>query len=535
MFKSKKSSNQYNFTTQTNELLNFIKQNNKVFVPNRILLNKNLKDLLNYFHKNYLIFMKEKILLKTKEDNQKTSAKNPIISIDRNDIFLDNVDTCQRKNYQRSYLLNVELILFELYNNHRELLLKMLRLHKYSENDKDNLLDFISNIPKYRKKYVINWMNKNGIELMRSLYIFLLNGRLPDKINQLVGEDLAIYGEFTSLDIQEEIELSLPYIQKHSYSMKDTELSLIINSRQYKNISEDFIRRCFYLHFLLGRNKKINLKIWLSKLKKYLPNQREEKFLGPKEINSGCANGIEITLWRKEEISKIMIHEIIHYLDLEKFVDIDEIRGYFYKKFDIKRNVKINFFEGYTEIWTNILNICFIIFSKKNKNHKKSRKTLKKTDILSKKTITAKKVDVISRIIKMLNYELLFNLFQTAKVLDYFGYHNFSEFYNFDGIKEERKSDKYNQRTNVFSYFIGRSLIFYNLAKFINLCFKYNKQNVISNEIPAQEFINLIEDTIKNTDYVERIDKLLIFIRKNKNENDLKFRTLRFTLFETKF
>ena len=76
MFKSKKSSNQYNFTTQTTELLNFIKQNNKVFVPNRILLNKNLKDLLNYFHKNYLIFMKEKILLKTKRYTKETRKKS---------------------------------------------------------------------------------------------------------------------------------------------------------------------------------------------------------------------------------------------------------------------------------------------------------------------------------------------------------------------------------------------------------------------------------------------------------------------------
>ena len=142
---------------------------------------------------------------------------------------------------------------------------------------------------------------------------------------------------------------------------------------------------------------------------------------------------------------------------------------------------------------------------------------------------------VISEIIKLLNYELLFNLFQTAKVLDYFGYQKFSDFYKFEGIQEEKKSNKYKQRTNVFSYFIGRSLIFYNLAKFINLCFMYNKENVINNEIPAVEFIKLMEDTINNTDYVERIDKLLSFIKKNKNEKDFIFRTLRFTLFENKF
>ena len=529
MSKTKKSVNNYNFTKETTQLFDFIKQNEKVMNPNLISIDKNISNLLNYLHKNYLIFMKEKIVLKSNTDNQMTPTKNPVISIDRNDIFLDNIDTCKSKNYKRKYLLNVEVILFELYKNHKELLLKMLRLHKYSEKEKKNVLDFISKIQEFSKNYVINWMNKNGIELMRSLYIFLLNRRLPEKINQLVGEDLTIYGEFTSLDIQEEIELSLPYMQKNLYSMKDTELSLILNSRQYKSISEDFIRRCFYLNFLLGRNKKINLKIWLSKLKKYLPNERQEKFLGPKEINSGCTNGIEITLWRREEISKIMIHEIIHYLDLENIYDIEEIREYFYKKFDIKRDIKINFFESYTEIWTNILNICFIVFAKKSNKNKKSKK----------KSITFKNSDVISEIIKLLNYELLFNLFQTAKVFDYFGYQKFSDFYKFEGIQEERKSNKYKQRTNVFSYFIGRSLIFYNLAKFVNLCFMYNKDNVINNMIPATEFIKLMEDTINNTDYIERIDKLLSFIRKNKNEQkqnkmNFTYRTLRFTLFETK-
>ena len=67
----------------------------------------------------------------------------------------------------------------------------------------------------------------------------------------------------------------------------------------------------------------------------------------------------------------------------------------------------------------------------------------------------------------------------------------------------------------------------------------YNKDNVINNMIPATEFIKLMEDTINNTDYIERIDKLLSFIRKNKNEQkqnkmNFTYRTLRFTLFETK-
>ena len=215
----------------------------------------------------------------------------------------------------------------------------------------------------------------------------------------------------------------------------------------------------FYLNQFLDIKKDINLKIWMSKIKKKLPKKRGEKYLGPKEVNTGCSSGYDISLWRKEEISKVLIHEIFHFLDLERISDISILQEFVYLNFDIQRNMKINFFESYTELWANIINIFYIHFT----NLKRSKK---------------KNLNNIS-LIEMFNLELTFSIFQCAKVLNYYGYKKFEDFQN----KNENKSNRFIQKSNVFSYYIGRSLIFYNFDKFLELCLKYN-ENIVGYNIP---------------------------------------------------
>ena len=494
-----------NLTKDSKNLINYLLSLNK---KDTIKKTDNLGNLLNYLFKNYNNFTKNKINL----------VKKPIET--KRDVFLDNIDTCSRKSYKRDYLLNVEVILKFLNENHKDILLKMLNLHKYEEDKKKKLLSFIDNLGTYDKDYVFDWMNQNGIELMRSLYIFLLNNKLPEEVYKIVGGEREIYGEFTPLDIQEEIELSLPYKKELLYKMNEVELNLVINSKNKIKITEDFLRRSFFLSFLTGNSKTINIKLWLSEIKKYLPKPSQDLFLGPKEVNSGCSSAYEITLWRKEEISKILIHEVIHHLSLERIPDLIEIQEYFYKKFDIKRNVRINFFESYTEMWTNILNIFMIrIFLKKSSNSKKSIK---------------KNINKTNDILKLLNIELLFSLFQCAKVLNFYGYSSFSDFYKNEGFSEKSKSDKFKQRSNVFSYYIGRTLLFYNFDMFLKMCYTYNLNMIVENKIPASKLIELMENTINNTDYISKIDSLIKIIKTRQKQNDLIMRTMRFTVMEVK-
>ena len=516
----------YNLGVDSIKLVKFVEQ----FKTDRIKKDLNLTNLITFLSSNYNEFSKKEIKLVKKEKK-----------IKRNNIFLDNLDTCglsSRVNKNR-YLLNIELVLSFLNKNNKDIILKMLKLHKYTESKKQEILIFLDNLEKYDKEYIIEWVNLNGIELMRSLYIFLLNNKLPKQIYQILGEEREIYGEFTSLDIQEEIELSLPKLLNNTYRMDNVDIKLIMNSKEKIKMNKDFVKRCFFLHYLLKDTKPLTIKFWLSGIKKSLPKQRNEIYLGPKEVNSGCSNKVEITLWRKEEVSKVLIHEIIHHLDLESFYDLIQIQEYIYSKFDIRISNKINFFESYTEIWANIINICLLVFSCKTKSIRKTN-NIKKTNNIrkTKKRLKDNSNDILNNIlnniIELLNIELSFSLFQCAKVLHFYGYKSFREFYNINGWNEEEKTNKYHQKSNIFSYYIGRSLIFYNFNRFLDECYKYNIDSVMENRIPASIYIEIIEDTINNTNYINEIDNLINKMDQIK-ENSLIRKCMRFSAIEYDF
>ena len=475
-------------TVDSIKIINFLKKN-KI---NRI---STVKNIYTPFHKKYLGLQKKKVIL-VKEQSQ------------RNEVFLNNIDTCKRTSYKQKYRLSVDLVLSFLYKNHIDIIMKMINLHRYTEKKKKIILEFLSNLEKYDKEYIIEWINKNGIELMRSLYIFILNGRMPPEVHKIIGEEIDIYGEFTSLDIQEEIELNLGEKEIRNYKCDGSNLNLIINSRKKPEISMNFIKRCFYLNQFLDLKKDINLKIWMSKIKKKLPKKRGDQYLGPKEVNTGCSSRYEISLWRKEEISKVLIHEIFHHLELERINDISVLQEFVYQNFDIQRNMRINFFESYTELWANIINIFYIHFTKLKRTKKKSLNN--------------------SSLIEMLNLELTFSVFQCAKVLNFYGYKKFEDFNN----KNENKSNRFIQKSNIFSYYVGRSLLFYNFDKFIELCLKYN-ENIVGYNIPANEIFNLINDTLINTDYKKKVNNFIKIL--NSRNLGLVGKTLRFSAIEQKY
>ena len=124
--------------------------------------------------------------------------------------------------------------------------------------------------------------------------------------------------------------------------------------------------------------------------------------------------------------------------------------------------------------------------------------------------------------------ELTFSVFQCAKVLNFYGYKKFEDF----NQKNEIKSNRFIQKSNVFSYYVGRSLLFYNFDKFIELCLKYN-DNIVGYNIPANEILNLINDTLINTDYKKKVNN---FIKILSTRNlGLVGNTLRFSAIEQKY
>ena len=75
------------------------------------------------FTKKYLDLRQKKVIL-VKEQSQ------------RNEVFLNNIDTCERTSYKKKYRLNIDLVLSFLYKNHIDIIMKMINLHRYTEEKK---------------------------------------------------------------------------------------------------------------------------------------------------------------------------------------------------------------------------------------------------------------------------------------------------------------------------------------------------------------------------------------------------------------
>ena len=131
----------YNLGVDSKKLVKFIESIKK----DKIQKDLNLTNLITFLSSNYIEFSKKEIkLVKSKK------------KIKRNNVFMDNIDTCGTTSgvNKNRYLLNIELVLSFLNKNNKEIILKMLKLHKYPESKKQELLIFLDNLENYDKEYI---------------------------------------------------------------------------------------------------------------------------------------------------------------------------------------------------------------------------------------------------------------------------------------------------------------------------------------------------------------------------------------------
>jgi hypothetical protein len=178
-------------------------------------------------------------------------------------------------------------------------------------------------------------------------------------------------------------------------------------------------------------NKSINLYIYLSEFKKEIGYNGA---LGTIETNSGVSLTDEwLQIFRKEELYKVLIHELLHNLELdynkpERFTnDVKIIQMH-----DDSRPILIN--EAYTEVIALYLHSLYIG--------------------------TMNNLDIWQLIID----EEKFTIYQINKIFKH---------YNIVNIKHFSKPNKFIQHTNIIPYFIIKYLFLLNIKYFV-LAFNNN-------------------------------------------------------------
>jgi len=247
------------------------------------------------------------------------------------------------------------------------------------------------------------------------------------------------------------------------------------------------------IHFLFSiykNNKNIELNLYLSDKKKQLPENITNSFIfGRDQANSGCcrrSNFINDTsvvdIWRKEEILKVTVHELIHALDIDiEINDTNDIINHYQSKYNISSN-KINTNEAYTEILANIIN-CFWISQKQGKN----------------------KLNFFQ---KLLNLEKNHCLFQCSKI------------YEISDLNQ--KTIDLNYETNILAYYLIRGEIYKNFDNFLSFLKNKNKDFLTIN-------VNEWYELLRNNTKIEKSD--IIYKKEN---NDFTFKNTRMTCLELK-
>ena len=228
---------------------------------------------------------------------------------------------------------------------------------------------------------------------------------------------------------------------------------------------------------------KLILNLYLIDEKKNIKENMNE--LGKEEVNSGsCQRGETtiITIYRIEEIIKVILHELIHAFQYDDFIDNHQIIQHYRKKYNISSD-HINTNEAYTEIWANIIN-CYLISQRVGR-------------------------DRYNLFLILLSLENAFSTFQAQKV--------------FYLTKLNRKKKiNINKETNVLSYFIIRNELYGRIVPFLNFCKTNNKDYIKLNK--KEKWF----DFLKKNKKIEKNNKRFYTIHKN----NYLFTTMRMSLNE---
>ncbi len=199
-----------------------------------------------------------------------------------------------------------------------------------------------------------------------------------------------------------------------------------------------------FMRKIANKNNFLTIYIIYSDQKKQLNNNVH--CLYATHVNSGsCIPSKMITLWRSEELEKVLIHELIHFFEIDFTYLIGQ--NYFKQNYGLN-NVKAN--EAYTDSLTIIIHTIYVAFYLN--------------------------IDYM----KLLNSEFNYVLYQAAKIFNYYNIANVNDINN-----------KICQQTDVFSYFIIKASLLFNINEFI----KFINKNIYF-ENRNNEFIELIDKSI---------------------------------------
>ena len=247
-------------------------------------------------------------------------------------------------------------------------------------------------------------------------------------------------------------KIKYKYIINYLYNKKNIYIEFYTEKEVKKEIFKIILKRIIFMMEMSNTFININITIFDVPLKKQLNCKhlkKCEKNLTEDNVNSGVNWSNNIVLFRGEELLKVLVHEIIHALNIDCKYEKDVYKNKLLKLFCInKDNVLIN--ESYVETWALILHSFLSLYEKNDVNLGNFKKLLKR--------------------------QTYFALIQSSKLLLFYGIDDVKDLY----IDENKKCNKlFNDNVNTFSYHICKTINLLNMLEFIE---KFSDSTYIINK-----------------------------------------------------
>ena len=176
-------------------------------------------------------------------------------------------------------------------------------------------------------------------------------------------------------------------------------------------------------HKIANQKKVFKIKLFLTPAKKLIETR---KILTAVNANSGFTYPArnEIYIFREEEYPKVLLHELIHHIELvdkQNFKESNIIA--LRKKFEITDDTTLILNETIVELWALLLHLSFISCEYKLDFN------------------------------ELFNLELKYSLYKTYQILK---------------LKERYKDKKWCDKCNIYSYIVFKTIIMMNIQEFLN-------------------------------------------------------------------
>lgn len=247
-------------------------------------------------------------------------------------------------------------------------------------------------------------------------------------------------------------------------------------------------------------SKRVNLHIYNIDEKKVFPKHGEP--IGSFHVNSAfttsCMPETSVYIYRNEEWYKVLMHESFHNFGLD-FSSLDENYGNqpILSLFPHVEAKSIRIYESYCETWATFFNAFMHGFFSTQKKENVSL-ILKKTK-------------------SMMCDECIFSIMQTVRILNHYGF-TYSSF-----IRKFADSKKMVEHTNVFSYYILKSILLCQFDHFFTWSKRNNESILVfrKNYKTVEEYIQLIAKLYNKPEFQMKI-KYVEQLKKNPLKNSLR-------------